>query len=293
MLHWKGFSHCKVNSWWFFDKNAGNKSENWAEQKDLTDSVIVHKSFTSIGLHVSNASVQVEVEGPADLEDGWEEEDLAGVESLIKSVEDNKLGNGVQKWDSHVVEWDEDLSGWKVVFVVNESRICQIVHASVKESINKNVVPEFLEGWWEDGSVGDDEEGDEETSEGGSGGWSVEASESYDGEDHGWQVEEHALSSHGPFDGDEWAGVCVDSAPRSDFVDEVTGESVCEEKPEFDEEDEHSEDSDTGGAFIVGRVRLAPDWSGVGLSLHDAVLNCKLNKKWWIECILGSMYSSN
>ena len=152
---------------------------------------------------VGNVSVQVEVEGPTDLENGWEEEDLSGVESLIKTVEDDKLGNGVQKGDSHVVEWDEDLSGWKVVFVVGQPRIVEIVHACVPESIDENVVPEFLEGWWEDGCVSDDEEGDEKASEGGSGGRSVEASKSYDREDHGWEVEEHALSSEGPFDGDE------------------------------------------------------------------------------------------
>jgi hypothetical protein len=29
----------------------------------------------------------------------------------------------------------------------------------------------------------------------------------------------------------------------------------------------------------------------VGL-LHDAVLNCKFNKKLWLECIFGRIYTS-
>lgn len=161
---WQGDTEGEVFSWGFLDEEWGDKGEDRAEEEDLTDSVVVHESLGSIWLVGGELSVEGKVESPGDLVDGWEEEDLGGVDSLEQAVEDDQLWDGVEERDSHVVEGDLDLGSGQVVSIVDQTAVLGVVKGSLtSEAVEEDVEPEFLKCWWKNGCESDNEESKEET----------------------------------------------------------------------------------------------------------------------------------
>lgn len=252
---WQGDTEGEVFSWGFLDEEWGDKGEDWAEEEDLTDSVIVHESFGSVGLVGGELGVKGEVECPGDLVDGWEEEDLGSIDSLEQAVEDDQLRDGVEEGDSHVVEGDLDLGSGQVVSIVDQSAVLGVVKGSfTSEAVKEDVEPEFLDCWRENCCEADDEESKEETCQGWSGVHGEQQSEGNQSEDQCHNVEDKSWSGVDQIHAGEACHDGVDSFPGTDFIDDVASEAISEEQTELNKQDEDTEDSHTCVTFFMPKV---------------------------------------